>query len=64
MAEDTERMFCERLALMAPRGTNAALAVLASKQHRTKTEVARQAILKDLEANGVELVAEPDRVPA
>jgi hypothetical protein len=60
----TKGRFPEQLAVCAPPGFNAALAALADKQHRTKTEVARQAILKDLEANGVKLGAEPDRVPA
>ena len=61
---DDELTFPERFGLSLPKGANGALATLADKQHRTKTEVARQAILKDLEANGVKLGAEPDRVPA
>ena len=54
-----DRVFPERLHLVAPRGISAALDELASRQHRTKSEIVRQVILRELEANGLQLAPEP-----
>jgi hypothetical protein len=61
MATPTKSRFPELLQLAVPAGTRAALDVRATKLHTTPTAAARQAILKDLEANGVQLVTEPER---
>jgi predicted transcriptional regulator len=60
----TNSRFPEQLQVQAPAGFNAALDRLADKLHQTKSQTARQAILRELRDNGVELMAEPDRVPA
>jgi hypothetical protein len=47
--------FPERLEILVPRGLVHALAVLAGRQYTTRSEVARQALLRTLELNGVKL---------
>jgi hypothetical protein len=47
--------FPERLEVLVPRGLVHALAVLAGRQNTTRSEVARQALLRTLELNGVKL---------
>jgi predicted transcriptional regulator len=61
MADEQRRetRFPEVLRLVAPRGINAALDELAAKQHTTRSEVVRRALLREVEANGVQL--EPAR---
>ena len=49
MSETPKIKFPELLQLKLPRGTNAALDELAKRQHRTKSEFARQAILHALQ---------------
>ena len=44
--------FPELMQLRLPRGTNAALDELASKCHRTKSELVRQAILREVASGG------------
>jgi hypothetical protein len=62
VSASTNGRFPEQVQFVAPRGINAALDRLADKLHRTKSELARQAVLRDLEANGVPI--EPERISA
>jgi hypothetical protein len=47
--------FPERLEVLGPRGLVRALAVLADRQHTTRSEVVRRALLREIEVNGVQL---------
>jgi hypothetical protein len=51
MSETPKIKFPELLQLKLPRGTNAALDELAKRQHRTKSDIARQALLHALALN-------------
>jgi Ribbon-helix-helix protein, copG family len=53
MSENPKIKFPELPQLKLPRGTNAALDELAKRQHRTKSELARQAVLHALAVNHV-----------
>jgi hypothetical protein len=64
MSVSTKGRFPELLQVAVPRGTLRALDRLATRVHSTRSEVARQPIMRQLEAAGVKLVAEPDRVLA
>ena len=45
--------FPELIQLRLPRGINAALDELASKLHRSKSEIVRQAILREIASGGI-----------
>ncbi|MGC1180553.1 MAG: ribbon-helix-helix protein, CopG family [Methyloceanibacter sp.] len=53
------RVFPERFNLKVPQGFSRALAELADKQHTTRSEVVRQALLREVEANGLQLAPAP-----
>jgi hypothetical protein len=53
-------LYPERLFVLLPRGLNSALDKLASRQHMTRSELTRQALLREIEAAGVQLSA-PER---
>jgi predicted transcriptional regulator len=55
VSASTNCRFPEQVQFVAPRGINAALDRLADRLHRTKSELARQAVLHVLEVNGVKL---------
>lgn len=48
MSKSPKSKFPELLQLKLPRGANAALDELATKCHRTKSELVRQAILREV----------------
>jgi predicted transcriptional regulator len=53
MSNSTQSKFPELLQLKLPRGTNAALDELASELHRRKSEIVRQAILREIAPVGL-----------
>jgi len=54
-----ERAFPERLHSRVPEGLGRALDAIAARQHTTKSEVVRRTLLRELEANGLQLAPEP-----
>ena len=57
MSDTPKSRFPELQQLRLPRGTNAVLDELASREHRCKSEVVRQAILREVSSKGFELDA-------
>jgi hypothetical protein len=55
LIEDGRGIFPEDFRVKAPRGFNDAVRVAARLQHMTRAEYARRALLKILEADGVQL---------
>jgi hypothetical protein len=55
MSDDRDRIFPEELRVKAPRGSNEALAQGAQKRFCTKSEYVRQAVIRRLEEDGVQL---------
>jgi predicted transcriptional regulator len=57
VSDSIKSRFPELLQLRLPRGTNTVLDELASREHRSKSEVVRQAILREVSSKGLELDA-------
>jgi len=55
VSNSTQSKFPELLQLKLPRGTNAALDELANKHQRTKSELVRQAILREVTSEGLNI---------
>ena len=53
--EDGRGIFPEDFRLKAPRGFNDAVRAAAQRQHMTRSEYARRALLRSIEADGVRL---------
>ena len=53
-------VFPGRLLVQTPVGLNQALDELAAKQHTTRSEVVRRALMREVEVNGVSF-GEPER---
>ena len=53
--EDGRGIFPEDFRLKAPRGSNDAVRAAAQRQHMTRAEYARRALLRSIEADGVRL---------
>ena len=53
--EDGRGIFSEDFRLKAPRGFNDAVRAAAQRQHMTRAEYARRALLRSIEADGVRL---------
>ena len=53
--EDGRGIFPEDFRLKAPRGFNDAVRAAAQRQHMTRAEYARRALLRSIEADGVRL---------
>ncbi len=55
LIEDGRGIFPESFRVKAPRGFNDAVRAAAQRQHMTRAEYARRALLRSLEADGVML---------
>lgn len=55
MARVADELFPERFTVQLPEGGNGALRLLSRREHRTKADLARHAIIRMLEANGLSL---------
>lgn len=53
--EDGRGIFPEDFRVKAPRGFNDAVKVAAKRQHMTRSEYARRALLRSIQADGVKL---------
>ena len=58
--KSTDRPFPERFNMKMPAGLGRALGELATRQHTTRSEFVRRALIREVESNGVQL-AEPER---
>jgi hypothetical protein len=57
--KSTDRPFPERFNMKMPAGLGPALGELATRQHTTRSELVRRALMREVESNGVQL-AEPE----
>jgi hypothetical protein len=55
LIEDGRGIFPEGFRVKAPRGFNDAVRAAAQRQHMTRAEYARRALLRSIEADGVKL---------
>jgi hypothetical protein len=55
--DEDGRVFSEELRVKAPEGSREAIAIAAARKHTTRSEYVRQAVIRSLEADGVNLGA-------